>query len=316
MRFSPRLGGRAAGARAKGARARGAAAILAACALFGGNSTLVKLVSSRVDPWRMSFVRFVIGALLASACIAVAQSRAGERVAEGFRIRSWGFMLARAVFGFGQMLLFFLGVSMTSSGRATLLMCTHPIFAALFGLLLFGERLPKAVFASIALGFAGACAVLWDGSAYSLAGNLICLAAGASNGIGMHFVKRVRRDHSAFLTYLAPCVLGIVGTSFAAPALGSIAAADWALLAVIGALVFLGQVLLAWGLKYLAATSGSLLGLSEILFALSLSAAVLGETMRPRFFLGAALLVAALVTTVLASGRGRAPVTSGAPEPR
>jgi drug/metabolite transporter (DMT)-like permease len=301
-----------------GGRAKGAAAILTACALFGGNSLLVKLASARVDPWRMSFVRFAVGAVLASACIVAAQWRAGARIAEGFRVRAPAPMLARAFFGFAQMLLFFIGVSMTSSGRATLLICTHPMFAALFGLLLFGERLPKPVFASIALGFAGACAVLWDGSAYSLAGNLICLAAGATNGIGMHFVKRVRRDHSAFLTYLAPCVLGVAGTSFAAPALGSIAAADWGLLAAIGAIVFLGQVLLAWGLKYLAATSGSLLGLSEILFALSLSAAVLGETMRPRFFLGAALLVAALVTTVLASGRARNrnSITAGAPEPR
>jgi drug/metabolite transporter (DMT)-like permease len=311
MRSSSRPGPRAAGTGAKGARARGAAAILAACAVFGGNSTLVKLVSSRVDPWRMSFVRFVVGAALASACIIVAQARAGAKAAEGFRVRAPATMAARAIFGFGQMLLFFIGVSMTSSGRATLLICTHPIFAALFGLLLFGERLPKAVFGGIALGFAGACAVLWDGSSYSLAGNLTCLAAGAANGISMHFVKRVRRDHSAFMAYLAPCVLGIAGTSFAAPGLGSIAAADWALLIAIGAIVFLGQVLLAWGLKYLAATSGSLLGLSEILFALSLSAAFLGETMRPRFFLGAALLVAALVTTALAMGRERVHVTSG-----
>jgi drug/metabolite transporter (DMT)-like permease len=285
-----------------GAGAAGALAILTACALFGCNSLLVKLVSARVDPWRMSLVRFIVGLVLASACIAIAQARAGERVAEGFRVRTPGLMLARAVFGFGQMSLFFVGVAMTSSGRATLLMCTHPIFTALFGLLLFGERLPRAVFASIALGFAGACVVLWDGSAYSLAGNLICLAAGASNGLSMHFVKRVRRDHSALLTYLAPCVLGIAGTSFAAPGLGTIGAADWGLLALIGTLVFAGQVLIGWGLKYLAATAGSLLGLSEIIFALSLSAAVLGEVMRPRFFLGAALLLCGLVTTALAMG--------------
>jgi drug/metabolite transporter (DMT)-like permease len=297
---------------AAGARARGAAAILAACALFGGNSLLVKLVSSRVDPWRMSLVRFIVGFVLASACIAAAQARSGRRIADGFRVRTPGLMLARAVFGFAQMSLFFLGVALTSSGRATLLMCTHPIFAALFGLLVFGERLPRPVFASIAGGFAGACVVLWDGSAYSLAGNLICLGAGASNGLGMHFVKRVRRDHSALLTYLAPCVLGLISTSFSAPGLASISGSDWALLCVIGTLVFAGQVLMAWGLKYLAATAGSLLGLSEIVFALSLSAAVLGETMRPRFFLGAGLLLASLAYTALAMGRERSRVSASA----
>lgn len=310
---SSRIGRPAAGAGAAGARAKGAAAILTACALFGGNSLLVKLVSARVDPWRMSLVRFIVGFVLASACIAAAQAGTGRRIVDGFRVRRPGLMLARAVCGFAQMLLFFVGVALTSSGRATLLMCTHPIFAALFGLVLFGERLPRPVFAGIALGFAGACVVLWDGSAYSLAGNLTCLAAGASNGLGMHFVKRVRRDHGALLTYLAPCVLGLIGTSFSAPGLGTISGSDWALLCAIGTLVFVGQVLMAWGLKYLAATAGSLLGLSEIVFALSLSAAVLGETMRPRFFLGAGLLLASLAYTALAMGRGRSSAAAAPP---
>ncbi len=283
----------------------GALAILGACALFGTNSLCVKLVSSRVDPWRMSLVRFAVGAVLASAAIAVAARRAGRPIREGFRVKAPGAMLARAALGFSQMTLFFVGVALTSSGRATLLMCTYPIFAALFGLLLFGERLPKPVFLGIAGGFAGACVVLWDGSAYSLAGNLICLVAGASNGIAMHFVKRVRREHSALLTYLAPCLLGVVGTAFAAPGLGSVAAADWPWLLLIGTLAFMGQFLIGWGLKFLPATAGSLLGLSELVFALSLSAAVLGEAMPPRFFLGAFLILGALVSTVLVMGGRR-----------
>jgi len=280
----------------------GALSILIACALFGTNSLLVKLVSARVDPWSMSLVRFIVGTALASACIAASQARERKPIAEGFRVRQPGAMIARAACGFAQMSLFFVGVAMTSSGRATLLMCTHPIFAALFGLLLFGERLPRPVFGGIALGFAGACVVLWDGSSYSLAGNLICLVGGAANGMAMHFVKRVRRDHSALLTYLAPCVLGVVGTAFAAPGLGAIRGADWGPLVLIGTVAFLGQFLMGWGLKYLAATTGSLLGLSEILFALSLSAAFLSEAMPPRFFLGAAILLGGLVSTMLIVG--------------
>jgi drug/metabolite transporter (DMT)-like permease len=295
---SPRIGRPAAGAGAKGALA-----ILSACALFGTNSIIVKLVSARVDPWRMSLARFIVGAALASGAIAMGQARAGRPIAEGFRVKEPLVMLLRAICGFAQMSLFFVGVALTSSGRATLLMCTHPIFAALFGLLLFGERLPRIVFGGVALGFAGACVVLWDGSAYSLAGNLLCLVAAASNGMGMHFVKRVRRDHGALLTYLAPCVLGLAGTSFAAPGLARIGAADWAPLVLIGVLAFLGQFLMGWGLKYLAATAGSLLGLSEILFALSLSAAFLGESMPPRFSLGSAILLGGLVLTALVMGR-------------
>lgn len=284
--------------------ALGAIAIIGACLVFGCNSLCVKLVSGRVSPWAISFVRFCVGALLASAAIALSSARKGEAIAEGFRVRAPKDMALRALLGFAQMSLFFVGVAMTSSGRGTLLNCTHPIFAALFGLLFFRERLPKGVFIGIALGFAGACVVFWDGSSYPLAGNLVCVAAGASNGMAMHFVKRVRRDHGAALVYLAPCLLGIVCTCFAVPDLSSVAGRDWLVICLIGALAFAGQFLMGWGLKYLAATAGSLLGLSEILFAVSLSAAFLGELMPPRFFLGAALLLGGLVTTALvASGR-------------
>jgi drug/metabolite transporter (DMT)-like permease len=288
-----------------GRPALGALSIVAACLVFGLNSLCVKLVSARVDPWRISFVRFVVGAQLASAAIAIAAARERKPLAEGFRVKEPGAMLIRAGLGFAQMSLFFVGVAMTSSGRGTLLNCTHPIFAALFGLLLFRERLPMGIFVGIALGFAGACVVFWDGSSYSLAGNLICVAAGAANGIGMHFVRRVRQGHSASLVYLAPCLFGTIATSFALPGLSTIAVADWGPLLLIGALAFAGQFLMGWGLKFIAATAGSLLGLSEILFAVSLSAVFLGEAMPPRFFLGGALLLGGLVTTALVMGRGR-----------
>jgi|GEM_PF-2476875 drug/metabolite transporter (DMT)-like permease len=288
-----------------GRAAPGALSILAACALFGTNSIIVKAVSARVDPWSLSLVRFIVGALLASAAIVAAALRAGKPALSGFKVsRPWS-MAARAVLGFAQMSLFFVGVAMTSSGRATLLMCTHPIFAALLGLFFFRERLPAGVYPGIALGFAGACVVFWDGSAYSLAGNLICLAAGASNGLGMHFVKRVRQDHGALLVYLAPCLLGILGSSFAAPGLARIDSADWGILIGIGVMAFAGQFCMGWGLKYMAATAGSLLGLTEVLFALSLSAIVLHERMTPSFIMGAVLILGGLALTALAMGRGR-----------
>jgi drug/metabolite transporter (DMT)-like permease len=123
--------------------------------------------------------------------------------------------------------------------------------------------------------------------------------------MAMHFVRKVRQDHNASLVYLAPCLFGLVATSFAAPGLGSVAASDWGFLIVIGVLAFAGQFFMGWGLKFIAATAGSLLGLSEILFAVSLSALVLGEAMPPRFFLGALLLLAGLITTALMMGKRR-----------
>jgi drug/metabolite transporter (DMT)-like permease len=270
---------------------------------------LVKLVSPRVDPWTMSFVRFSVGlAFSASAILAVAARgggfrASGARVADGFRLRDFKSMALRSLFGCAQMILFFIGVALTSSGRATLLMCTHPIFAALFGLVLFGERLPKAAFIGVVAGFAGAAIVFWDGSAYSLAGNLISLAGGACNGMAVHFVKRLRRDHGPFLVYLGPCALGLALTAFSAPRLGAASPGDFGILVLIGAVSFLGQILNTWGLKFLPATAGAMLGLSEVVFAVSLSALVLDEAMPPLFFVGAAVILSGLAFTAIQANR-------------
>jgi len=291
----------------------GALSIIGACALFGTNSLFVKLISARVDPWRISFVRFSAGAILAAAVIAATALKERTGLAEGFRIKQPLTMIIRAILGVAQMTIFFIGGSMTSSGRATLLNCTHPIFAAILGFLAFRERPRAAVFAGIGLGFLGAFLVIWDGSAYPLLGNLLCIVSGASLGSSMHFIKRARRDHSAALVYLAPCVLGILITSFAAPGLARISSADWAFVACIAAFAFAGQYLMGWGLKYIAATTGSLLGLSEVLFAVSMSAIFLQEAMPPRFFLGGALVLAGLVLTILSIGAGRRSVAGTPP---
>lgn len=283
----------------------GALAILAGCLSFGANSIFVKWAAVDHDPWTISLVRFILGVVLSVVCLVSLAQRRGQPVRRVFRVTDKVGMAWRAVFGCSQMVLFFVGVVMTSSGRATLLMCTHPIFAALFGLLFFGERLPKVVFAGIAAGFAGAIIVFYDGSTYSLVGNLICLAAAASNGLAMHFVKRVRQDHNTFLVYLAPCLLGLAVTAFSFPQLATVTAPQLLLLLTIGGLSFLGQVLMAWGLRFLPATAGSMLGLSEIVFALSLSAAFLGEVMLPRFFLGTAVILGGLVLTVIVIQRSR-----------
>lgn len=281
----------------------GAAAVASSCLLFAANSLVVKVISARVGPWTISLTRFLVGALLASVGLAVWALGRREPLLSRFRVHSWPLLAARAGLGVLQMSLFFLGIALTSAGRCTLLACTHPMFAALFGLLFFGERLPKVLFLGIGLGFAGACVVFWDGSAYSLAGNLVCLAAGMVNGLAMHFVKLSRRDHSPLMVYLAPCLAGTAATVWALPGLLAASGSDGLLLVLVGVLAFTGQIILTWGMKDIPATSASLLGLSEILFAVTLSAAFLGEVMPPGFFLGGALLLAGLAFTGVVLGR-------------
>jgi len=272
-------------------------AIIIACMSFAANSVFVKIVSHHFDPWTILFIRFLVGALLAAMTIVFVDRARGK--SDGFRITDWPGMLLRTLFGCVQMILFFVGVSMTSSGRATLLNCTHPLFAALFGVLLFGEKLPRVVFFGVIGGFIGTVLVFADGSSYSLLGNLICLIGGASLGCAMHFVKRVRKNHSTMLVYLVPCFVGVVLTAWTVPRLSGISTLDLLILLAVGFLSFLGQILMSWGLKFIPATAGSMLGLAETPFALVASSLVIGEIMPPRFLFGAVVILASLVITIV-----------------
>ena len=274
------------------ARFIGAAAIFLSCALFACTSTTVKYISSRYDGMSISLSRFVVGGVL--ACAAIAITRRGFRVTDR---RSWAL---RGIFGAVSMGLFYAGIQITSSGRATLLADTYPVFVAVFGFLFFGERIGPGRIAGVILGIAGSVIVFYDGSRYPLAGNLLCVGSAVTGAIAVHYLKKSRESHNSFLVYLSPCVFGAAASAWAAP--GLVRSVSWNgafFLAAVGVLAFAGQVLMSYGYRYVKATEGSIIGMSEILFSVMLSATLLGEHMTPRFFAGGAFVMAGLVVNQL-----------------
>lgn len=116
----------------------------------------------------------------------------------------------------------------------------------------------------------------------------------------MLYLKKSRESHNSFLVYLPPCVFGAAASVWAAP--GLVRAVSWhdaVFLTAVGVLAFAGQVLMSYGYRYVKATEGSIIGMSEILFSVMLSAAFLGEHMTPRFFAGGALVMAGLAVNQL-----------------
>ena len=81
----------------------------------------------------LSFVRFVFGCILTIAMLLL--------TGRGFQLRDLRYLLLRGVFGAIAMFTFYDAIQMTSSGRATLLCGTYPIFVAVFGFLLFKEKI-------------------------------------------------------------------------------------------------------------------------------------------------------------------------------
>lgn len=90
-----------------------------------------------------------------------------------------------------------LGVKMLSSGRAAILGYTMPIWAVLFGLLLFGDRVTRLAWLGIGLALAAALLLL-SSELIALSGqpmgSMLVLIAAAGWGYGTVMMKRSRLE--------------------------------------------------------------------------------------------------------------------------
>jgi drug/metabolite transporter (DMT)-like permease len=271
----------------------GAISVLAAALVFAFASLAVKktLINFHTNIWLLSFIRFSVGSVIVYSVI--------KLTAGSIKIRDWKSLALRGFFGSLQMALFYVGVQMTSSGRATLLTCTAPIWVAVTGFIFFHQKIRPVHILCSFIAIIGAVLVFYDGSQYPMLGNLISLASGVCNGIAMHYVVRSRDTHSAFIVYLSPCIFGMAISSFSVKEIVNISSpSEMGMIILCGVLVSIGHIFLAFGMKYVQATVGSIFGMAEILFSMLLSYVFVSEQMPSIFFIGATLIISALVINI------------------
>lgn len=208
-----------------------------------------------------------------------------------------------------------LGVKMLSSGRAAILGYTMPVWAVLFGLLLFGDRLTRLAWLGIGLALAAALLLL-SSELIALSGqpmgSMLVLIAAAGWGYGTVMMKRSRLDMPTIvLTFwmlaMATVVMGAASLLFERaawrlptnPESGAI---------IYNALIIFGFAHVVW--FKLARTlppvaSGLSVMMIPVLGVFS-GAWILAETPHWQDY-AAMLLILAAMSTVLLKPRGSAP---------
>jgi S-adenosylmethionine uptake transporter len=259
--------------------------ILISCIILSVMATLVKLVSASFSGPFIALFRFVTGIVLGTALLIVGREPIRIR-----RKRSW---ILRGIFGSSSMVLYFAAIQMTGSGRATLLANTFPVFAALFGLLFFGERNSAGRIFSIALCILGVGFVFYDGSATSTWSNLIALSVGVTRGLAVHFIKQVAEENHPILVYLATCLFGLALLPFAIREATNITPPFLLLLLLIGILALAAQIFLGYGFRSVAATKASVITYASVPLTVFFGYCI-GEELRPRFLLGTAIILVGL----------------------
>jgi drug/metabolite transporter (DMT)-like permease len=159
-------------------------------ALFWGSTFLfIKIGDEALAPLQVSFGRVVIGT--ATLCAILAANR-GRLPTEP---RTWGHLAVAAILlNVAPFTLFAYGEQHVSSVLAGIWNATVPLFTLPIAVLwIADEHASTRRLAGLAVGFAGVLTVLgvWNGvGGASLTGNLLCLGAAASYGLGFPYTRR------------------------------------------------------------------------------------------------------------------------------
>jgi drug/metabolite transporter (DMT)-like permease len=264
----------------------GELAILASALFFSLGAVVIKVLTNQYDVYFASWFRFAVGIALSAIFIFI--------TGRDFRIYDKKLVILRSFYGAAAMVLYYIAIQMTSSGRATLLNTTYPVFVVIFGALFYKTKVRADHVISIVLCLAGVILVFYDGSKYNIWGDVIGLVSAVFAAQAMHYMKKARVNNNSFIIYMSVCGVGLLGTSFS---LGQFARLDWMgalLLVVSGAIMFLGQIALTYGIKFVSTIRGSVLSFSKIVFTIIMSLFI-GEVIKTKFIIGTVLIIIGLV---------------------
>lgn len=255
--------------------------------LFAVNSVIVKIAAQTYSGLFISSIRFLFGILFTIIAIRLS----GQEL----RVINKKYWILRGIFGAVAMILFYVAIHLTSSGRTALLEKVYPIFVTIFAYLLYREKITKNIIISLALCTGGVFFILYDGSRYNIIGDLIAICGGIASSFAVIFIKKARETDSSLMIYLSPCLFGTIAIPFTFGEFTGITVNGFILLFLIGLLTFVAQVMMTYGYKEVPASKGSIIFYLETILTIFLSLLIVDEVITSRFIIGCMLVILGLV---------------------
>lgn len=266
------------------------ALILGACAI-GFAPIFVRL--SEVGPVATGFHRLV----WSLPVFALMAWRDGE--APPTTRAAWGGLAASGGFFAADLIVWHLGIMLTSVANATLFSNLAPVFVALGLWLLWGVRPSLRFVVALAVALAGAVLLMGGSFRLSLArlgGDGLSVLSGAFYGAYIIAVGRMRASVSTPVLMLVGGAVGAMVVLVAALALGETlmptTGRGWAVVLGLALISQVGgQGLIAWGLKHLPTSFGAVVLLVQPIVAAAVAWALFGEVLGPLELAGAAVVL-------------------------
>ena len=203
----------------------------------------------------------------------------------------------------------------TSVASATVLVTTSPIFLAILGFVLLGERLSRRATLGIVLAVAGAALMGWgdagaakEAAPHALLGNTLATTAALLVSLYL-LIGRVVRQRTSWLAYVFPLYSVVALTALAVALVRQVPLFGYPpLVYVLCALMALGPQLVGHGsfnyaLKYVPAAFLALLALLEPVLAALMAYGLFGEAPGFLALVGMAVILGSVVLAVWPSRR-------------
>lgn len=188
-----------------------------------------------------------------------------------FRPRRKVLLLLRAIFGLAGLVCYFEAIARIPLGTAVTVYNLTPIFAALIGFTLLGEKVTGKRFLSILIGLGGVAIIKGFTPTLTWPGVFFALGTALFSAIAYSFVRMLNRSEHPLTIVMAfplvsiPIVLVLGVTDFRWPV-----GWEWFWLVVLGLGTQMGQVCLTHALRYHTASRATQIGFVGVVFAMVL----------------------------------------------
>lgn len=263
--------------------------IISAEFLFATSSLLVKMlwVDFHISAFEAAFARFVIGLLTIGIYMIVKKVRLRPKNLKALTKR--GVLNALALF------FYYYALRNSTVTKANILNMTYPLFIAVLAPFLLNERSTPRTILLVLLAFIGVYLVVDPHFSTVTTGDWFALLSGLTAALAIISLREARKTDSTFTVIVFLMVIGTIGNLLFIPTFTMPHGIAWFYLVVCGVFGFIGQILLTYGYKDIAAVEGSLASTSRIIFATILGLIFFQEHLTALMILGTSLIIYATV---------------------
>jgi len=278
--------------------------MLLAAFVFSLADILTKYLTSQFSIMQIAFIRFLLGGIILWPILF------SRRISlKG--THTW-ILILRGFFGTFSFFCLLKSIALIPLANAIVLFYTFPLFVVLFSFLLFKTPIKKEELFLIGVGLVGIYILINPDFHSFNTGYIFGILSSGMGGVAMVLIHKARQTNGPLIIYFYFCLAGgmlsfpFFVKEFRAPSfhLGI-------LLVFLGLMLMVGQVLMNQAFKFCKASEGSLIMMSEIVFAGIAGFLIFKDPLTFHFLIGAFLIIGSGVGLNLMSRKSRhSPISS------